>query len=46
MPLAIFEALQVNLGVAIALSIVLLFVSFCLVMLLKFVIGRVGVINA
>jgi molybdate transport system permease protein len=42
MPLAIFEALQVNLGVAIALSIVLLLVSFCLVLLLKFVIGGTG----
>lgn len=42
MPLAIFEALQANLGVAIALSIVLLFVSFCLVLLLKFVIGGSG----
>ncbi len=46
MPLAIFEALQANLGVAIALSIVLLFVSFCLVMLLKFVIGGAGVTHS
>ncbi len=46
MPLAIFEALQVNLNVAIALSIVLLLVSFCLVMLLKFVIGRAVVTHA
>lgn len=46
MPLAIFEALQVNLGVAIALSIVLLLVSFCLVMLLKFVIGGAGVTHS
>jgi molybdate transport system permease protein len=41
MPLAIFGALQDNIGVAIALSIILLFVSFCLVLWLKFLIGRV-----
>jgi molybdate transport system permease protein len=46
MPLAIFEALQVNLNVAIALSIVLLLVSFCLVLLLKFVVGRADVAHA
>lgn len=39
MPLAIFGALQDNIGVAVALSIILLVVSFGLVMLLKFVLG-------
>lgn len=43
MPLAIFSALQDNLGVAIALSIILLFVSFGLVLLLKFVVGSADV---
>lgn len=43
MPLAIFSALQDNLGVAIALSIMLLFTSFGLVLLLKFVVGSADV---
>lgn len=43
MPLAIFDALQGNLGVAIALSLILLFVSFGLVLLLKFVVGGADV---
>ncbi|HET7831374.1 MAG TPA: ABC transporter permease [Gallionella sp.] len=43
MPLAIFDALQSNLGVAIALSLILLLVSFGLVLLLKFVVGGANV---
>lgn len=41
MPLAIFGALQDNMDVAIALSLILLLVSFALVLLLKLVTGRV-----
>ncbi len=43
MPLAIYGALQNDLGVALALSLVFLLVSFGLVLTLKFVIGREGV---
>jgi molybdate transport system permease protein len=40
MPLAIFDALQSDLGVAVTLSIILLIVSFALVMTLKLLLGK------
>jgi molybdate transport system permease protein len=46
MPLAIYSGMQDNIGAALALALVLLVVSFCLVLLLKHVIAANGAAHA